>query len=296
MIKYNYFPGCTLKTTGTELERSALRVAEKLGFELVELPRWHCCGTVASLASDNKIHSLGAIRTLIRVQETGDPKVVSLCSICYNTLCRVNDRFNNDPEFNDAVVKFMDDEEEEYRGEVQSLHYLQVLNEIGMDKLKSAVARPLEGMKISPYYGCLLLRPAEFSIDPNYESPTILEDVVKNLGAESVDNPYKIECCGSYETVHNPELVGAMIFNIIEGARKNGADAIVTSCPLCHFNLDTRQKLVQQVNPQFNPLPILYFTQLMELAMFDEKPVWKEHEVDTAPVIEKFYGSFRQAQ
>jgi len=289
MKKYNYFPGCTLKTTGIELERSAIKVAEKLGFELVELPRWHCCGTMVALSSDNKIHSLGAIRTMIRVQETGNPEVVSLCSICYNTLKRVNARFNTDEEFNDAVVQFMDDEDEPYRGEVKSIHYLEILRELGQDALRAEVVNPLHGLKVSPYYGCLLLRPAEFSIDPNCESPTILEDVISTLGAEPVANPYMNECCGSYETVHDPEQVASMVFNIVEGARKNGADVIVTSCPLCHFNLDNRQKIVQQANPQFVPIPVLYFTQIMELAMFAQKPNWKLQDIDPMPIIERFF-------
>ncbi|RKZ33554.1 heterodisulfide reductase, subunit B [bacterium] len=286
MIEYNYFPGCTLKTTGKDLEKSALKISEKLGFKLVELPRWHCCGTVASLSTDNKMHSLGAIRTMIRVQETGDEKVVSLCSICYNTLKRVNNVFNTDPEFKDAVVKFMDDEPE-YQGNVESIHFLQILREIGFDKIKSAVKRPLNGMKIAPYYGCLLLRPKEISIDENYESPTILEELIETLGAEPVDNPYKIECCGSYETVHNPQQVASMVFNIIEGAGKVDADLIITSCPLCHFNLDNRQAIVKQINPDFMPIPVLYFTQLMELTFSEQKPEWQKNVIPVDEFVEK---------
>ncbi|HDG68134.1 MAG TPA: heterodisulfide reductase, subunit B [candidate division Zixibacteria bacterium] len=289
MLRYNYFPGCTLKTTGKELEKSALKVSPRLGFELVELPRWHCCGTVVALSSDNKMHSIGAVRTLIRVQETGDPKVVSLCSICYNTLARVNHRFNTDAEFRDAVVKFMDDEPE-YEGKVQSLHYLQVLrDEITYDRVKEAVIRPLSGLKVAPYYGCLLLRPKEFSIDPNYESPTVLEDLIESLGAEAVDNPYKNECCGSYETVHNPDQVASMVYNIIEGARKNGAEVLVTSCPLCHFNLDRRQQILIEATPDFQPMPILYFTELMEMALIEERPQWTNHTVSVDEILDRFY-------
>jgi heterodisulfide reductase subunit B2 len=289
MNKYNYFPGCTLKTTGIELENSAKKVSQKLGFELAELPRWHCCGTVASLSTDNKMHSLGAIRTMIRVQETGDPRVVTLCSICYNTLLRVNNRYLNDPDFYSAVTKFMDDEPL-YLGKVQTIHYLQLLDEIGLDRVEKAVIRPLKNLKISAYYGCLLLRPKEFSIDSNPENPTILERLIGSLGAQSVDNPYKIECCGSFETVHSPDQVASMVFDIVEGARKGGADAIVTSCPLCHFNLDKRQQLLQKINPQFIPMPILYFSQLMELAMLDEKPAWQKHYQNPDKIIEKAFA------
>ncbi len=290
MDRYNYFPGCTLKTTGIELERSAIKVSRKLGLELVELPRWHCCGTVAHLQTDNKMHSLGAIRTLIRAQETGEKKLLTLCSICYNTLRRVNDRFNNDADFRDAILKFIADDEPEYKGEIEPIHFMQVIEEIGFQRIEKAVVRPLKNIKVSAYYGCLLLRPNKFSIDRNPEEPAILEKLIEFLGAKSVRNPYKIECCGSYEVVHNTEQVAGMVFDIVEGARQNGADVIITSCPLCHFNLDTRQKIIKYANPQFEPMPILYFTQLMELAMLEEKPIWRRHDVDTNVVVKKTFA------
>ena len=290
MVKYNYYPGCTLKTTGIELERSALKVSPLLGFELVELPRWHCCGTIVSLSMDSKIYSLGAVRTLIRAQETGNPKLLTLCSMCYNTLLRINDRFNNDSEFKDAVVQFMD-EEPEYDGKVEILHYVDILREISPDAIRKAVIRPLNGLKVSAYYGCLLLRPKEFSVDPNPENPVELEKHIEALGAEPVDNPYKIVCCGSYQSVNNPELVAGMVYDIVEGARQNDADAIITYCPLCHFNLDKFQKLLMKMNPQFTPMPILYFTQLMELAMVDKKPSWEKHHISPVALVDKVFGT-----
>lgn len=284
MEQYNYFPGCTLKTTGIELEKSALYVCEKIGIKLVELPRWHCCGTVVSLQMDNKMHSLGAIRTMIRAQETGKNELVTICSICYNTLLRVNKMFNTNAEFRDAVVKFMDDEKAQYEGNVRIIHLLELLKD-KIDSIKSAIVHPLTGLKVSAYYGCLLLRPHEFSIDENPEAPTILDDLIRTLGAIPVENPYKIECCGSYETVDKPDQVADMVYRIISGARKNGADVVVTSCPLCHFNLDTRQKNLKEIYDDFTPLPVMYFTQLMELAMLGRTREWRKQYTPIEDIV-----------
>jgi len=287
MLKYNYFPGCTLKTTAKQLEISAINVGKILEFELVELPRWHCCGTVVTLASDDKIRSIGAIRTLIRAQETGDDKLVTICSVCLNTLRRINARFRDDDEFRDAVLKFMDDEPP-YEGNIKVLHYVDILLELGLDKLRKAVKRKLEGLKVGAYYGCLLLRPAEFSIDPNTERPTVLEQIIATTGAEVVDFPLKIECCGSFETVHKPDFVAQRTYEIVESARRAGAETIVTFCPLCHFNLDRRQKIIMQVNPGFKPMPILYFTELLELALSEEELSWEGHEIDVSDILRRY--------
>jgi len=289
MLKYNYFPGCTLKTTATQLEETSIKVLQQLGVELVELPRWHCCGTVVSLSSDTKIHSAGAIRTLIRAQETGDNKLVTICSVCYNTLKRVNERFNTDEDFRETLIKFMDDEEP-YEGKIEVLHLVDVIREIGLDNIEDAVINPLKGLKVACYYGCLLLRPSEFSIDPSSESPRILEDIIASVGGEPVEFPQKIECCGAFETVHNPTQIAAMGYRIIESARKNGAEVLTTMCPLCYFNLDRTQKIIKKTNPSFIPLPLFYHTELMAMAILPEEISLKENVELNSTVLERIYS------
>jgi len=147
------------------------------------------------------------------------------------------------------------------------------------------VKKPLKGLKIAPYYGCNLLRPREVGID-NPEAPTIMEEFVKALGAEVVDNPLKSLCCGSYHTVDNKEIVAERAYAIINAARKAGADMMITACPLCAFNLDDRQELTKKLHPEFKTMPVLYFTQIMAFALgLEDKAGLEENYVDARPLL-----------
>lgn len=267
-MRVSYYPGCTIKSTAKNFDDSAVAASTALGVEMVEPLRWYCCGTVFSLATDDLIHQLAPIRNLIRVKEQGMDKVVTLCSMCYNTLKRANKLLRDDQEKRDKINEFMYDEETDYLGEeVEVLHLLQLLrDEIGFESISERVKKPLEGLRLAPYYGCLLLRPAEVALD-NGERPSILEDFLASLGAEAVDYPYKAECCGSYQTVNEVDLVVERTHSILSSATKRGAEAVVLSCPLCFFNLDRRQKEARKKYGDLRPVPILYFTQLLAIAL-----------------------------
>ncbi len=257
-----YYPGCTLKTNAKEFEETAIKVFEKLGVRLKEINKWYCCGTVYSLATDNLMYRLAAIRNLIRAKEEGYDKLVTLCSICYNTLKQTNLMAKEDEDAMYKINSFMD-EEPDYDGSVEVLHPLQILNEM-MDEVKAKVKKPLD-KKYAAYYGCLLLRPKEVAID-EYENPSVMERLIEALGGSAVDFPLKNECCGSYNVACNKEAVIDANYRIITNARKNGAEAIVTSCPLCHFNLKEIQKEVKKAYPDFVGLPVYYFTEIMAMA------------------------------
>ncbi len=266
MKKVPYYPGCSLKSNYKYFEDSAIESFKVLGYELVELPRWNCCGTVYSLSSDNLMGKIAPIRNLIRVKEQNENRIVTLCSVCYSTLKLANDFIRENKDANEKMNNFMDREDIKYEGDVEVLHLLQLLrDEIGFEKVKKCVKKELKGLKVAPYYGCLLLRPKEAAID-NVEAPTVLEDFLSALGAESIDFPFKNECCGAYHTVNERDLVAEKTMTIINYAKRNGADLIVNSCPLCQFNLDWRQKLAKEKHPDFEGLPVLYFTQLMAIA------------------------------
>lgn len=287
-MKISYFPGCTLKTMAKNFEDSALASASSLGIEMVELQRWNCCGTVYSLTSDDLIHQLAPIRDLIRVEEQKDNRVVTLCSMCYNTLKRANKLVQEDKEKLDKLNDLMYREDVKYDGKVKVLHLLEILkNEIGFEQIARKVKIPLKGLKVAPYYGCLLLRPPEVGID-DPENPTILENLLESTGAEVIDYPYKTECCGSYNTVANVDLVVERAYNILRSAINQGAEAIVLSCPLCGFNLDNRQKEIKEKFSDFKNIPIFYFTQLLALSLgLDEKVCRFElNFVDPRPLLE----------
>jgi len=265
-MELSYYPGCTLKTKAKGLEDSAIASMDALGIRLVEIERWNCCGTVYSLAEDDLAHHLAPVRNLIRVKEQGSDRVGTLCSFCYHTLKRANLLMRNDAEKRKTLNDFME-EEVDYSGEVEVVHLLEVLrDDVGWENIAAKVRVPLQGLKVAPYYGCTLLRPQEVAID-QVERPTILHRLMEALGAEAVDFPYTTECCGSFQIVGNPDFVTQRAWEILSSALRRGAEALVLTCPLCHFNLTQRQTELISRYSDFGGLPVLYFSQLLAISL-----------------------------
>lgn len=288
VLKIAYYPGCTVKTTAKNFEISTLAVARELGIEMIEIPNWTCCGTVFSLSTDDVMHHIAPIRNLIRVQEMGYDRVVTICSMCFNTLKRANVLVKEDREKLNTINLFMN-EEEDYRAEVTVYHLLEILkNDIGFDEVAKHVKKPLKGLKVVPYYGCLLVRPKGIGID-DVENPLIMHDLLKALGADVIDDPFKIECCGAYHTVDNKNLVAERTYKIISSTKSRGGDVLVLSCPLCDYNLDFRQKETLALHPEFQQMPVMYFTQLMALAfgLGEEYLGFEYHYVDPRPILKE---------
>ncbi len=292
MTRLAYYPGCTLKTNAKNFEDSALATAEKLGIELVEPERWNCCGTVHSLSTDDVMHHLAPIRNLLRVEELRDSgevdsrQVVTLCAMCYNTLKRSNAVFKTDSDRRKKIRDNMYKEEKEYSGNVEVVHYLETLREMGWDKVKEAVERPLTGLKVAPYYGCLLLRPRGTGIDDT-DNPTVMDDLLRALGAEPVGFAYSQKCCGSYNTVHMKEVVADLAYKILNQAEEEGAEMLITACPLCEYNLGPIQSEVEKKHPVFDSIPVVYFTQLMALAfgLGEEATAFTGNTPDPRPLL-----------
>ncbi|RJS90300.1 heterodisulfide reductase, subunit B [Candidatus Bathyarchaeota archaeon] len=291
-MRFAYYPGCTLKTTARNYEDSALASARALGMELLELPRWNCCGTVHALAKDDVMHYLAPIRVLVRVEDMnregileGNYRLVTLCAMCYNTLKRANGVVKEDP---DRMRKLHDimEREQPYEGKVEVLHLLELLREMGFEKVAERVERPLTGLRVAPYYGCLLLRPRGFGID-NPDSPRVMEDLIRALGGEVVEFPYRARCCGSYHTVERKDIVAEAAYKILSQAREMGAEIVALACPLCSFNLSERQDEVEREFPGFRKIPVVYFTQLMALAFGLGEDVCglDQNHVDPRPLL-----------
>jgi heterodisulfide reductase subunit B len=290
-MRLPYYPGCTLKTNAQNFETSTLEAAEALDIELVELPKWNCCGTVHALAKDDVMHYLAPIRNLIRVDEMlvkgeiEEAKLVTQCVMCWNTIKRANTAAKEDPDKMEKIKGFME-RELEYSGKVEVLHFLELLKEKGWDTITGAVKLPLEGLKVAPYYGCLLLRPREFALD-DPDNPRIIEDLLESLGAEVVDLAYKSKCCGAYHAVHMKEVTAELSHKILSQATEMGADMVVTACPLCEFNLGKRQHEIQRLHPEFSSIPVVYYTQLMALAfgLNEEATAFDENTPDPRPLL-----------
>ena len=273
-----YYPGCTLSTKAKNYDRSGRAVAAALGLELEELTEWQCCGATFPLMLDDSMALIAPTRVLYQAQQAGE-RVVTLCAICFNVLRRSQALLKRDPEMLERINWFT---EQEYHGEVHIAHFLEILrDDVGWEALAERVVRPLTGLRVAPYYGCLLLRPHdEIGLD-DPEDPSILHDLVRALGAEPVDFPYNIECCGSYLTVKEPQVSETLSKDIVTSARERDAQVIITACPLCHFNLDYPQRETE-AGRAGNEIPVLYFTQLMAVALGLPEETWgfDEHYVD----------------
>jgi heterodisulfide reductase subunit B len=265
-MKLPYYPGCTLYTKAKPLNTSLHSCFNAMDVELNELPHWYCCGTTFTLARDNRMSLIAPLRILAKAQHEGK-KVLVPCSICYNTLKRANHILKQDAEALDIINEHL---EESYDGNETVLHPLEFFKE-NEKLLRDKVIRNLKGLKVGCYYGCLLLRPKlEVQFD-DPERPTIFESFVSMIGATPVDFPLKVECCGSYLVVNSPEAAVEASYRLLHNAQGNGADVIVTSCPLCHYNLDALQDKIKKAHPEFKTIPVFYFSQLLAIALGVEK-------------------------
>lgn len=255
---YSYYPGCTLKTKGKELDLYARKSAEVLGFSLEEVKDWQCCGAVYPLASNEIATKLSSVRTLNSAKEKGQD-LVTLCSACHHVVKRVNDDMANVPDIQTKVNNYLG-LDEPYRGETNVYHYLEVLRDkVGFDKIKEKVVNPLTGRKIGAYYGCMLLRPSGILQFDDPENPTILEDLLRALGADVVVYPYRNECCGGYISLKEKEMAKKMVNTIMESAEYNGAVELVTACPLCLYNLNHSDRASKPT--------VKYFTEILAEAL-----------------------------
>lgn len=286
-MKLSYYPGCTLKNHAKNFDESTMFSMQQLGVEVEELQRWNCCGTVYSLSADDLMRQLAPVRNLIRAKEAEAAGLMTSCSMCYNTLKRANQRVRSNPADLARMNEFMYDEATDYQGDVEVIHALEVMRDtVGFDKVKKKVTKPLKGLRVANYYGCMLVRPKAAAIDDT-ENPTIMEDLVTALGGTPVDWNFKTECCGAYQTVDKPEIVADKTYQIISDAHAQGADVVAVSCPLCAFNLDHRQELTLRIHPDLRTLPVVYFTQLMAVAFGGDESVLRLdlHHIPPLPAL-----------
>lgn len=258
-ITYSYFPGCTLKNKAVELDAYARASAEVLGFELKEIQDWQCCGGVYPMSTKEIAPKLPSVRALSDAYESNQ-NLVTLCSACYNVLKQTNDAMANDENTSLKANNYLKEDGIEYHGETKVLHYLEVLRDVvGWDNVKAAVKNPLKGKKIGAYYGCLLLRPGSVMQFDDPENPQIIEDFIKAIGATPVIYAQRNECCGAYTVFENPSIPEKRAQAILGNAEDFGAEMLVTSCPLCRYNLIKNRK--------DSNLDVIYFSELLAEAL-----------------------------
>lgn len=255
-MKVSYFPGCTLKNKAKDLDKYSYLCAEKLGVTLEEIEEWQCCGGVFSMAKDEIASKLSSVRAL-KAAYTKEQPLVTVCSGCHNVIKQTNYVMQNDKEFASKVNRYMA-EENEYNGECEVYHYLELLRDVvGFDKVKEAVVNSLQGKKVAAYYGCLLLRPSTVMQMDDPENPRIMEDLISAMGAEPVVYANRNECCGGYIALESPEAAKNRSLDIVRNAKAMGAEMIITACPLCKYNLVKNGA----------DIPVIYFTELLAEAL-----------------------------
>ncbi len=283
-MKLAYYPGCTLHGTAREYDASTKAVCKAAGIELIEIEDWNCCGALEAIFDKELSMGLSA-RNIMKAKKTGLDLVVP-CSICSHNLGRADSAMKNDNVFREKIERALG---EKYQG-VKIKHLLDVMvNDIGVDALTEKFVKPLKGIKAVPYYGCLLVRPSEVSKFDNPENPTSLDDLIKATGAECLLFTQKTKCCGGNLLMSRQDYAFMLTKKLLDEAKAAGANCMVVACPMCHMLLDGQQAMVGKAHNTVINMPVLYFTQLIGLAMGLSE---KQLELDNNMVYtEKLIGS-----
>ncbi len=260
-MKYAYYPGCSLHSTGEEFGSSLRAVCNKLDVELVEVDKWVCCGATAAHNVSRLLATSLPMTNLARLPKMGLDEVIIPCAECFSKFKTAQHNVKTDTKLRRDVVEVI---HKDCNIEAKVTHPLEIFNrEPLISRISSAVERDLSGLKVASYYGCLLTRPPEITGFENDKSPEGMDRVLQAAGVTTLDWSLKTTCCGASFALSKPDIVVNLSHKIIEEAKSAGADAIVVACPMCHANLDTRQDDMEKEFGAHPRMPVLYFTQLM---------------------------------
>ena len=260
-MKYAYYPGCSLHSTGQEFDTSLKAVCDKLGVELSEVEKWVCCGSTAAHNVSKLMATSLPMANLALLPKMGLDEVIVPCAECFSKFKMAQYNVKNDKKLRRAVVDVI---HKDCNVEAKVIHPLSIFSEEPLiSKIPALVERDLSGLKVVCYYGCLLTRPPKVTQFDNAENPEIMDNVLSAAGITTLHWSYKTICCGASFALSKPDIVVNLSHNIIQDAKSVGADAIAVACPMCHANLDTRQDDMAKVYGTHPHMPILYFTQLM---------------------------------
>ncbi len=270
-MKYAYYPGCSGHGTSVEYEASTRAVCNALNMDLVEIEDWNCCGSTPAHSVSHELSGALAARNLMQAAKTGADCVISPCPSCSSNLKMARYRMQK-PAFKAKVDELLDAptpaNADGGADLMETYSVLQAIVEnVGVENVASRVTYPLEGIKVVTYYGCLLSRPAQVAKFDDPENPVSLDNIMKALGAEVLPFALKTECCGAAMGIPDVNIPGSLSGRILDTAKAVGAEAVVTACPLCHMNLDLRQRQAARISKKsFFGLPVFYYTQLIALA------------------------------
>ena len=293
-MKLAYYPGCVAQESGRELDLATRWVARELAIELVEFPRFSCCGS-GFVDEANEVLNVAINARNLAIAEAAGLDVMTVCSTCQGMLSLAKLRMS-DPTVRAKVDGALRPLGISYRGTSNVTHLLRVLVEqVGLDAIRAKVRRPLSGLKVGAFYGCHLLRPADELKWESPEEPHAFEDLLSALGAEPVMYRGRVLCCGFPIQFVKPETAGRIAGRQILDAKAHGADAMATPCPLCHISLDAYQKPAERLVGQKLEMPVFHLPQLVALA-FGARPEelgLSRHLVPTEPALAKVGAAAR---
>ena len=278
-MEVSYYPGCSLHGMATEYDASTRAVCETLGIALSELADWNCCGASSAHFTDDRLAVELPARNMLIAEREGRELLVP-CTACFQRLKHA------DKELKEDAARWTD---EPYEGKATIYHVNEFFDRPEwIDAIKKQVARPLDGLAGVAYYGCLSQRPPKITDSRRPENPTSMQKLLRLIGMEVRPWSYMTDCCGGSLAVTRTDLVRKLSGDLFEAAREAGAECIVTDCPMCQSNLDSRQAEIEAQRGQPYNLPVFYLTELMSLAFGDVRAAawWKKHFVDPAPLLQ----------
>ena len=266
-------------------------VCDALDLEMVEIDDWNCCGASSAHSMDHTLFLALPARNLAKAQEVGLEDLAIPCAACYSRLAAADLALQEDGAFRARMESVLGIT---YGERVKPRSLLDIFaNDISRETLKGKVKKPLEGLKVASYYGCLLIRPPQYTgrwDDP--EHPQTMDHIVEMMGAEAIPWSYGVDCCGGSLTLNRSDVVVHLVDKLARAAHEAGAEAMVTACPMCMANVDGRQlyrggpPLPRPAKPGYEPVPTFYFTELMALAYdLPVKKVLGKHLVDPRPLL-----------
>jgi heterodisulfide reductase subunit B len=281
-LTYSFYPGCSLHSTGLEYGLSTHAVFRHLGIELDELPDWNCCGATSAHSLSHTLALALPARNLALAQEKGRD-IVTPCAACFNRMKSADYTLRSDPQARAEIEALVDFK---FTAQINVRPLLAVLFEdFGLQSLAMQVRRPLAGLKLVPYYGCLLVRPPQVVQFDDPDNPQIMAALLRAVGAQVMDWSYATECCGAGLSLGRADIVRSKVSSLAAHAREAGADALVTACPLCQMNLEMRQN--GNGAAKSAKMPAFYFTELVGLALGipESNRWWGKHLIDPRPLL-----------
>lgn len=263
-MELGYYPGCALHGTSNDYEKSIRACMKTLGTGLKELDDWICCGATAAHSLNHKLSVALPARNLAIAERDGVTDVLAPCPMCSMELIKAGRALSESEPLRREMSEIV---ELKVEGKTNVLNLVQAFERVGVDAIRAAVKKPLEGLKPACYYGCLLTRPAKVVQFDDCERPRSMEAIVEALGAAPVEWNYATECCGAGLTMANEATVLDLANKILKNAADHGANCIVVACPMCHVNLDMKQSAVERQYAADHGMTIYYLSDLVGLAL-----------------------------